>query len=251
MTTPRPDRWPRSHSQSAAIRWLMVIVTALLSLVASPKLASSLTSPPSTLPNLLPTNRVPPPPPKRDQRFSGAYLGIEALSGITIRGNRRFSKGVGYLVGVRGRLATLLQVASVDLSYIHSGYKLGYQQQEIRVWRHSLGSSVYLHPLFIFLLRGNWFSTVMASSYLCVGVAFEVSSLRSDGLGVRGTHYDWSWSFGAGVDLPLDSIDDGASFWLGVAYRHNRLFFHTGIDNITNMTEHWLMINLSYRINGI
>lgn len=185
----------------------------------------------------------------RVQRYNGSYWSVGLLGGLTLLQNSTYSHRVGYLVGVEGRLVTVMHLVGVSLTYAHAGYNLGLDGARIRSFRHTIAADLLVHPLFFLMLSNSWLSYTLSTFHIRLGTGLELTQWKPSGVPSR-TEVDASFRVGCGMEMPLDNPHDGAAFWLGWGY----LFAYMRVDTRTRasrtMAEHSFFVTLSYRVNG-
>lgn len=148
-----------------------------------------------------------PPAPTPPPRYSGAFIGVEAGSGLAFSTDGREEAGFSARLALRA--STVLQLADVNLGFDHERF------EGPVAYRLSLATQ--LHPMFLFMLGNDRLWMSLASIYLRLGLG--ASFLRGRGVD------DWggSWDWGVGLDVPLFDPDAGQSLWLGAEYRRTSL----------------------------
>ncbi|MCA9521148.1 MAG: hypothetical protein KC609_09250 [Myxococcales bacterium] len=191
------------------------------------------------------------PPAPRDQvrRYNGSYWSVGLLAGLSLLENRAYSHRAGYLVGVEGRLVTVMHLFGVGLTYSHAGYNLGLDGVRIRSFRHTVAADVYVHPLFFVMLSNSWFYYALSTFHISLGTGLEITQWRPTGAPAR-TEADASFRLGCGMEMPLDNPHDGGAFWLGWAYQFSYMRVDTRTRASRTMSEHGFFLTLSYRTNG-
>jgi hypothetical protein len=134
------------------------------------------------------------------------------------------------LVSAGARHATVLQILDVDA---HARVLT----TPSPIWGADAGFRV--HPLFLFLFHESGWADALAALNLRLGLG-----LQGNGAGVRAI-----WSWGLGVDVPLNDPDDGASWWLGAELGDFRGLSSVEALEPGDVTA--LSLTLEYRINAL
>ncbi|MBN1947258.1 MAG: hypothetical protein JW797_16430 [Bradymonadales bacterium] len=191
------------------------------------------------------SNNEPPTP------FSGAYTGLGILLGGTVLSNQEVDSPWGLSFGPKFRVSMVLSLFDLQLTYLHSHVEPTIQEHKVKFVSDGLSLSLGLHPLFFFTLLGTDLGPTLAQLSLQAGLSlefnrFEWDQRSSSDLGVVGAHLGLAW------DYPIDDVQDGRSFWLGVQYRYN--ITSTDLPLLENpdpaWTQHFLFLRLTYLVNG-
>jgi hypothetical protein len=117
-----------------------------------------------------------------------------------------------------------------------------------RLETHELGVQLGLHPLYLLLLGSDWFSYVVSSLYLELGLGGHL------GVATRPeeteTDLGFVWSVGAGIDIPLSDPDVGWAPWVNVLYRYRGADFDASGGEV-ELGAHAIFIGLGIRRNGL
>ena len=185
------------------------------------------------------------------QYYTGAFYELGARALASTAGDSDFG-GLGFDVGLRGsfpmylgdlRLAYRFDALDAEAPTQHPG----------QIDQHSVGLTLNVHPLFLFLLGSDWLSYTIASFYLEVGLGAQWASFAPAASAAADTLDDagfW-WSLGLGIDIPLWDPDVGYAPWLSVLYRNHRGDFDVSEQEEIDLSLHALIVGLGWRINGL
>jgi hypothetical protein len=183
--------------------------------------------------------------------WNGPHVGFGVAAGPALVANDDLHDGHGFAVSARATAAMTMQVVHLELFYTHAELQAVAQGDACDVSGNSLGASVGVHPLFLANLLANRLGYVIASLYADLGVSAEFTAVgwRDQ---TRRDPWELGTHLGAGLDVPLDSADDGAAFWLGFQYRHSRMpsaSAAVGADGA--VSDDVFFVQLAYRINQL
>jgi len=144
-----------------------------------------------------------------------------------------------------------MQIFHVELDYLHTGCSASLQGDPLDFQSNRLSVGVGLHPLFLTTIFANrlWYTT--ASVYFLVGMNVDFNRIQW-----RDVSLDDTWKvglgLGAGLDVPLDSPDDGAAFWLGFQYRHDSSPSSlSAVGDDASIDQNLFLLAVTYRHNGL
>ena len=179
--------------------------------------------------------------------YTGAFYEVGARALRSAAGDSQFG-GWGWDAGLRASFPMYLG----DLRLAYRFDALQAERDGVAaIDQHSVGLTLAIHPLFLFLLGSDWPSYVVASTYLEVGAGGQWASLvRALGQAPVDDEGFW-WSLGVGVDLPLWDPDVGYAPWLTVLYRNHRGDFDVSDEEAVSLSLHALIVGLAWRINGL
>ncbi len=173
-------------------------------------------------------------PPPYSENYTGAFLAAGATAG-SVRGAAPDARPQwGPAVGAWVQWSAPLQVLDAQLSWLHA---------EVGDGQDTLVAAAAMHPLFIAHLESGPLFYVLGSFYLLAGVDLDFVH-GPNGVTDPGIH------LGAGIDVPLDDVDDGGAFWLGVEYRRNTIDHprdHYTVEEVQDV----VLLRLSWRNNGL
>lgn len=206
-----------------------------------------------------PVAAEPEPTPARheySQAWTGLYLGAGVVGGPGFLVNDRLRDSLGYVIGAKLSGAVILNVIHLQLAYLRGIFSARANGHPIDLHSHSLSASLGLHPGFLLNLYGPGAGYVLSSVYLQIGISAE--RVRAD-FRDRSLNQPWEagWHYGVGLDVPIDSADDGEAFWLGFNYRLNRVSVDLrqldpiALSTETDLRQHLFLIRFSYRSNGL
>jgi len=183
-------------------------------------------------------------------QYFGAFWGLQLHTGLLLRADGGPDEGPGPLIGVSGRLATLLSLLDAELSFLTGRYTArDGDGAGVDVARYSVALAVHLHPFFIAHLQNDNFNFWRGALYLAIGAGVEVIS--ADAPGIDELHAAFGWHLGAGTDIPLGDVKNGWGLWLGVSYRYGFLGADSGVPGLGDFDEHTILLTLGYRNNDI
>jgi hypothetical protein len=184
------------------------------------------------------------------ERYTGSFVGLQALGGVAWSQSEGGGAGeAAPSFGVMLQATSPLQILDAQTGWQRSSTKLDLGQgQRLDLTSDALVSVAGLHPLFILGLEGGW-NTFLSGIYLLAGVDLE----RVEGSAPWGAVSDWDagFFFGGGLDVPLDDIDDGGAFWLGLQYRYNPTDLDQPGVRDFDLVQHATLVRVSYRHNGL
>jgi len=237
----RRGTWSRGSCQSIP---LLVAVAVLLTVasvdgVAAPGDPGEVEAPPAA-PGAEPSGGAAP------ALYQGAFWGLQVHGGTLWRVQAGQGEAPGPVVGISGRVATLLSLVDLQLSFLAGRYgAVDAGGEGVDVGRYSVGVQAHLHPFFVTHLRNTGFWYWWASIHLSVGADFDIIEVgRADARGL-GFH------IGLGSDIPLGNVSEGWGLWLGVGYRLKFLRPGSLGPGLDNFDEHAFLLTLAYRNNDI
>lgn len=200
---------------------------------------------------------APPDPP--EIRYNGAFVGVGVFGGASILQDQRWESPVGGVVGVYGRLASVLSLIDVQLEYAWSrndAKASGNVPTDLRFDRHGLAMSVNLHPMFLSVLGNDWASFALAAAYAQIGLSTEFTSFGSDVEPQRDRDdVAFSLHVGAGIDVPLGDASGASAFWLGLSWRWKFVYLDppqlSGVDQPNETNTHSVVLAFSYRYQSL
>ncbi|MFT5432524.1 MAG: hypothetical protein ACI9OJ_003223 [Myxococcota bacterium] len=181
-------------------------------------------------------------------RYNGGFLAVGLLGGAHFPDAGR-STDVGWLTGAYARFSTVLQIIDVQGEYHAAGGSLESSHGPVDYIRHSLSTSVNLHPFFLQMLNNNWLWFALTSFYLQAGGSVEFADLAN----VReDPDAAFSMHVGLGFDVPLSQPESSGAFWLGVNWRWKTVFSEWQVGGgELDPDAHLLAIVLSYRYHNL
>ncbi len=191
--------------------------------------------------------------PHHDHSYQGAYWAPEVALGFRYRLHAADADSPSPLVAIGGRVATLMSLIDVRAEAAWSGYStLRPTGQRLAVSRWSIGPAIRLHPLFVSHLKTSFFDRLKAGLYLEVGISLEYAAASvPDAMSQNGQRWGFGWQLGAGLDLPLTSVDETWSLWVGATYRLRFAGLDTRRDELRNFDAHEALVSLSLRFHDI
>jgi hypothetical protein len=166
--------------------------------------------------------------------YTGAFVAAGAAGGmahVTVDGQRAWGPAFSAWL----QWSAPLQVIDLQASWVHADVDdLTYD---------TFVAAVGIHPLFILHLESSPLFYVLGGAYLLVGVDVDL---------VRGARraQDPGVHLGAGIDVPLDNVDDGGAFWLGIQYRRNTVDIPREASPISVVQDVFLL-RIAWRNNGL
>lgn len=185
------------------------------------------------------------------RRYTGGYMAAAIVTGPELLADPTWESRLGYTVGVYARWSSVMQIFDVQGQYDFSAYELNEDQQHATIQRHSLSSSVNLHPLFLRILHNNWAWYVLSGWYLQIGGGLEITLMEGSALAEPRDDVALSIHLGTGLDIPLHDPNDWGGFWIGFNYRYKLVFMSPGIGGHEDLDAHQLLFSVSYRYNNL
>lgn len=184
--------------------------------------------------------------------FTGGHIGVGVTAGPHLLADTSWDGALGWTAGAHARLATVMQVIDLQLEYAFATHGLRVDGAAVDMRRHSLSSSINLHPLFLRVLGNNRFNYTLAGWYVQTGGSVEFTSLEGPALGVDRDDVAFSLHAGTGIDTPLDDPNiGGGGFWLGISWRWKWVFMNPGLGDHEDLDSHLFLVVLSYRRNNL
>ncbi|MEL6182424.1 MAG: hypothetical protein AAFS10_25940 [Myxococcota bacterium] len=181
--------------------------------------------------------------------YTGSFIGVGLYAGAG-----RLTQGVqddwGSTLGLHLQYSLPLQFFDLQASWIRSDNTSSFDDgTTVSMTTNSLSLGLGLHPLFLLHLESDLLGYILGGVYLLAGLDAEFIRGSIDGGEDPDGGLDLSYILGGGFDVPLDDVDDGGSFWLGLQYRFNQWTF----DNspIGEVEQHAALVRLTYRRNGL
>jgi hypothetical protein len=182
--------------------------------------------------------------------WTGAYLGVEALSGPLWLTTRGLSDEPGWLVGARLRANHVMSLLDASLEYRVAFHNTTADAVPVSITHHGVSLGFGLHPLFLLNLGNDWLSYALASMYLQGGLSLDFLSVALQDHPAA-SEAALGYFVGGGLDLPLSPTDAPVSVWMGLSYRHHRVEVAAAPFNTRMMTSHGLLLSLSLRSPGL
>lgn len=182
--------------------------------------------------------------------YTGAFLAVGGFAGPTFLGGDRLDMGSSWAAGGWIQASSPLQVIDVRLSYYGSSHERELDGgRPVSIRQDVLLLSAGGHPFFLAHLENSRFFYTLGSLYLLGGV--DVEFVRAEVGGTELSEVDFGIQLGAGFDVAIDDMDDGGALWLGVQYLYNQWDFDEDPLRDLSVGQHLLLIELSYRKNGL
>jgi hypothetical protein len=146
--------------------------------------------------------------------------------------------------------STVQLVLDFELSYLRFATEGSVNGATGTLDRSSWSLSALAHPFFLANIRGGVTSFLVPGFYALGGVSIDNTVYRV-GAFERDTS-EPGWHIGAGIDLPLDSPQDGGAFWAGLQFRHHRVTDDRNVVWLRDglLTEDVVLLKIAYRRNG-
>ena len=189
--------------------------------------------------------RATPQPTQSPPIYQGAYWSLQAHGGYTAGPNSQEGDSVGPSIGVSVRLASIVSLADVQFTVLGSSYTLNNQGSSADVVRLSIGAEAHLHPFFLLTLNDSYWETWLAGIYLSIGGDLDLTQIGDASL-----EPDAGWHVGLGSDIPLTSLHDGTSLWMGLGVRFKFLDVESSATEI-DFNETTLVLTFGYRNHDI
>lgn len=170
--------------------------------------------------------------PPYSPHYTGAFLAAGATAGALKSAPPDRKAQWGPAVGTWVQWSAPLGVIDAQASWLHS---------EAGPGQETFVAAAALHPLFIIHLESSPLYYALGSMYILAGVDVDI---------VHGGPVDPGIHLGAGMDVPLDDVDDGGAFWLGFEYRRNTIdhpVAHYTVEEVQDI----VLLRLSWRNNGL
>lgn len=181
--------------------------------------------------------------------YTGAFVGFGVIAG-----SGRLTQGVqddwGSTFGLLAQYSLPLQFFDLQASWLHSRHTSSFDDgTAVSMNTDSLTLGLGIHPLFLLHLESNLVGYILGGAYLLAGIDAEFIRGSIDGAEDPDDALDLHYVIGGGLDVPLDDVNDGGSFWLGLQYRFNQWTFEK--SPIGEVEQHAIMMRLTYRRNGL
>ena len=177
--------------------------------------------------------------------YQGAYWALQVHGGYTTGPDTQQGDSGGPSVGVSVRLASIVSLADVQLTVLGSSLNVSDQGSDVDVLRLSIGAEAHLHPFFLLTLNDSYWETWLAGIYLSIGGDLDLTQIGDASL-----EPDAGWHVGLGTDIPLTSLNDGTSFWMGLGVRFKFLDVESSGSDI-DFDETTLVLTFGYRNHDI
>ncbi len=177
------------------------------------------------------------------EAYSDAYNG--SFVEWSVRGAPTTAPGTAWAVDAGIRQAFPFLLGDTRLAYRYDrSVPEGYE----RIETHEIGVWGAIHPLYLLILGSDWISYVASSIYLELGLGghFAIGTLPES----NETDLGFTWSVGAGLDIPLSDPDNGWAPWLNLLYRYRGADFDGGLGEV-ELGAHAVFVGLGIRRNGL
>ena len=183
--------------------------------------------------------------------YSGAFVALGAFAGPSLTSVQSLDSAWSTAFGAWVQMSVPLQVIDLQFAYYRNDADATFSDgRNLHVGQDTLSLSAGLHPLYLAHLESNPLFYVLGGTYLLAGVDIEHVAVSFDD-GEELSEFDLGLQLGGGLDVPLDNVDDGGAFWLGLQYRFNQYGFETAPLRDLDVSQHLFFIRLSYRRNGL
>lgn len=185
--------------------------------------------------------------------WTGAFVGFGAEVGGTSFGGdpidgRSFAPSAS--VFVQG--STVNHIGDVMLDWHMAWPSVEFEGLDDPVAMRRMGTSLTfgLHPLFLSIIGGDTLSYIVADFAVLIGPTLEWS--RVDTPNGATSWRSLGWHIGASMNLPLDSVHDGGSSWLGLVYRYRNVAGDPSDRRVDrqHLREHTIALRFTLRRNG-
>ena len=183
---------------------------------------------------------------KNTTHYQGAYWSLQGHAGYTMGLEPDQSLEAGPTLGLSLRLASIISLADIQLSALGSSYQATFNTGDEDVLRLSLGLQAHLHPFFLLTLNDSYWETWLAGIYISLGADLDLTRI-----GEASIEPDFGWHVGLGTDLPLTSLENESSFWLGLGLRLKFLDVRSPAGNEINFNETTIYLTVGYRDHDI
>ena len=182
--------------------------------------------------------------------YTGAFVAAGVLGGPSVTAADEGESAWSPTWGAWVQWSAPLQVIDVQLSW-HRQSSAGVlpSGDGIHLDQDTLTVAGGLHPLFIVHLESSTLYYVLGGIYILAGVDLDFARVETGADVFEAT--DPGIQLGGGLDIPLDDVDDGGGFWLGLQYRHNTVDVPTGALTDVTFIQHSVFLRLCYRRNGL
>lgn len=184
------------------------------------------------------------------REYTGSYVSAGVFAGPTFihpaRGTGGWTTAYGGWVQATAPLSVIDARLSVHGSKRHVTLD-GFGQAEMSQLSSFAGAG--LHPFYLLHLESSRLFYTLGGVYVLAGLDVDRVEVHLQNDDV--TDYSLGWQLGGGLDVPLDDVDDGGSFWLGVQYRYNSWTIDKKPLYDTELSQHVLFAALAYRHNGL
>ena len=183
--------------------------------------------------------------------WTGSFVGGGLIGGAMLQDATFFREPVSSgLYGAFLQMASTQLVLDGELSYTRTSTSAEVEGDAVRIERQTIALAGLAHPFFLGNIRGGWFAFVVPGIYGTAGVSWNWASLR--GASHDADVSENGWHIGAGLDLPIDSPNDGGAFWAGMQVRYARITDNREVVWLRDglFSEQQLLFKLSYRYNG-
>lgn len=183
--------------------------------------------------------------------WTGSFVGGGLIGGLTLQDATFFREPVSSgLYGAFLQMASTQLVLDGEISYTRAATEAEVEGDPVRIERQTVAFAGLVHPFFLGNIRGGWFAFVVPGIYGTAGVSWNWATLR--GAAHDADVSENGWHIGAGLDLPIDSPNDGGALWAGLQVRYARITDNREVVWLRDglFSEQQLLFKLSYRYNG-
>jgi hypothetical protein len=184
-------------------------------------------------------------------QYNGGFIAPGLFVGAEILASTNWDDRASWLTGVYFRTASVLSVFDIQVEYSVAGHTLKSGAKRGRMTRHSVSTSLNLHPFFTRMLAADYGSRVLSAFYLQLGLSGEFMSLEREAPDVDRTHSAFSLHWGAGFDMPLGDPNGDGAFWLGFNWRWKFVYWDPQFPGNNDTHAHQTVMVLTYRFNNI
>lgn len=183
--------------------------------------------------------------------WTGSFVGGGLIGGLVRQDATFLDKPANdQLFGAFLQMASTQLVLDGELAYTQDSTRGSIEGSAVSIDRHTVSLAALAHPFFLGNIRGGWFAFVVPGMYGTAGVSWNWASVKGDTYNADISEN--GWHVGVGMDIPIDSPQDGGAFWAGLQYRYHRITDNRDVVWLRDglFSEQQLLLKLAYRYNG-
>ncbi len=182
--------------------------------------------------------------------WNGAFVGAGIISGpLSQYGTEFDERTTAFSYGAFANYSSVFEVIDLQGAYRRYSADNAHEGADLHLTRDQLSLSGLLHPFFIGLISGTKFGYTIGAIYTLGGLSMDWVDIEGD---MNESYRAIGWHLGGGIDIPIDSPQDGNAFWIGLQFRQDHVPGGQAEGFLRHRTirEDALLLRLTYRHNG-
>ena len=182
--------------------------------------------------------------------WNGSFVGAGLLVGPLWQYGSEFDeRSLALSYGAFVNYSSVFEVLDLQAAFRRFSVSNQHENADLQLDNSQLSLSMLVHPFFIGLISGTKFGYTIGAIYGIGGLSFDWVRIE----GSQNEDYRAvGWHIGGGIDIPIDSPQDGNAFWIGLQFRQDHIpgGKAEGFLRHRTISQDALLLRLSYRHNG-